>query len=110
MNDDPREPDGANDDHPQTIKAEPLPEVRGGAMFQQPPESANEDEPVREKASPLGPAHASLGEDAELARRHAGRTPTMGEAIGSSAGRDVESGTPGDKGDLGGGDPQKVGS
>ena len=64
----------------------------------------------REQASPIGGAQSQLSEgDAEAVRRHAGGGHSIGDAIGSSAGLDTGSGTPGDKGDFGGGDPQKVG-
>ena len=46
--------------------------------------------------------------DAEAVRRHAQGGRTIGDSE-RSAGLDVGSGTPGDTGDLGGGDPQKVG-
>jgi hypothetical protein len=99
-------------DHPQTIKNEPSAHGSDAALFKQQQERAQEqaddENAPAQAASPLGDAQSELGEDAEAIRRHAHGGRSMGDAIGSSAGRDIGSGTPGDSGDLGGGDPQKV--
>ena len=104
-------------DHPQTIKNEP--DARdvsgsGGALFTEQQERAQDhagDEgEIGQPPAPLGDTQSTLDDDdAEAIRRHAHGARSMGDAIGSSAGRDIGSGTPGDSGDLGGGDPQKVG-
>jgi hypothetical protein len=103
-------------DHPQTIKNEP--DARGSdagadaALFKQQQERAQEhsddENAPSQQASPLDDLQSALGDDAEAIRRHAHGGRSMGDALGSSAGRDVGSRTPGDSGDLGGGDPQKV--
>ena len=93
----------AEEDHPQTIKNEP--DARGSATFKQPPPKPAQS--VREEASPLGPGATAQG-DAELARQHVGRAETIGDAIGGGPGLDIGSGTPPDRGDLGGGDSANV--
>ena len=102
-------------DHPQTIKGEgdargsDAPAVDESGASAGGGGAGTSTTSSSEQASPLGDAQSQLSEgDAEAVRRHAGGR-TMGDSIGSSAGLDVGSGTPGDKGDLGGGDPQKVG-
>ena len=58
------------------------------------------DDRIAAEAAALGSADGSIADAAGV-----GGTldATMGDAIGALAGRDVGSGTPGDKGDLGGG-------
>jgi hypothetical protein len=115
----------ATRDHPQTIKGEgdargsDAPAIGGGAEAGGEDQAATDESGASagggaasssEQASPLGDAHSQLSEgDAEAVRRHAGGGRSLGDSIGSSAGLEVGSGTPGDTGDLGGGDPQKVG-
>ena len=59
------------------------------------------DQAIAREIEALGPADGSLA-DAAGVGGGAGAT-TMGDAIGAAAGMDIGSGTPGDKGDLGGG-------
>lgn len=100
--DDPRK--HGDDDHPQTIKGEP--DARGATLFRKhvvPPHH----EPLREEASPI-PAKTLLGDVEDAARAHATDAETIGDAVGSGPGRDVGSGSPPDRGELGGGDPPVV--
>ncbi|HEY8591539.1 MAG TPA: hypothetical protein VIL42_01595 [Sphingomicrobium sp.] len=101
-------------DHPQTIDNEPLDEVRGGAMSSEQQDSrGGGDSSAQEVPSgegEAGPADQVLSEgDAEAVRAQAQGGRTIGDSIHGGAGLDQGSGTAGDKGDLGGGDPQKVG-
>jgi hypothetical protein len=64
------------------------------------PGVAGKDAEIVAEASALGSADGAL---ADAAGAGGGGGTTMGDAVGGSAGRDVGSGTPGDKGDLGGG-------
>lgn len=68
-----------------------------------------EDSEIAGEASALGSADGALADAADPARPRQDGTPTMGEAVGSGAGRgEPGSGTPGDHGDLGGADPMKI--
>lgn len=58
---------------------------------------------VAAEAAALGTADGSLADAAGL---HAPGGTTMGDAL-RSPGRDIGSGTPRDKGELGGGDPKR---
>jgi hypothetical protein len=60
------------------------------------------DQAIAREIEALGPVDGSLADAASGDAGGAGST-TMGDAIGSAAGIDVGEGTPGDKGDLGGG-------
>ena len=93
-----------SEDHPQTIKSEP--DSRGGsAMFREQQEQANgADGELEERPE----AQNQDGAD-EVPPDHVEGARTIGDAVGSSAGHDVGAGTPGDQGDLGGGDAQIVG-
>lgn len=63
------------------------------------------DSEIAAEAAVLGSADGALA-DAAGGGGGAGTAPSMGEAIGSGAGRgEPGSGTPGDRGELGGGDP-----
>jgi hypothetical protein len=93
----------ANDDHPQTIKAET--DARGSALFRKRPE-AGSDEPLREDATAL-PADA-LGEVEEAARRDSAGAETIGDALASSRGEKIGSGTQPDENALAGGEPPTV--
>jgi hypothetical protein len=65
------------------------------------PGTAGTDSEIVAEAAALGSADGALADAAGVGG--GGNVTTMGEAIGSSAARDVGSGTPGEKGDLGGG-------
>ena len=95
----------ANDDHPQTIKAEP--DARGSALFRHPPHPPH-DEPLREEASPLGLGQQALGRRPEQERHDLPAGETIGDAIGSGPGIAVGSGIGPDRGELGGGDPPEA--
>lgn len=103
----------SGNDHPQTIKNEPAAGGSSAALFKEQQERAQDDasgeNAPAEQASPLAAARSAPGDDAEAIRRHAHGGRSIGDAIGGSAGRDIGSGTPGDSGELGGGDPQKTG-
>jgi hypothetical protein len=119
-------------DHPQTRKGEP--DARGSAEWRedvvdpensgerseeqraeqgdQPIWKTGEEEDAREHAlnaekrgSGETETVAELADEAEAVRKQAVGARTGGEALGSGAGRNVGSGTPGDKGDLGGRSP-----
>lgn len=68
------------------------------------PGVAGEDSEVVAEAAALGSSDGSLADAAGLTSMDG---TTMGEAIGSGAGRDVEGGTPGGRGETGGGDPNR---
>ncbi len=60
------------------------------------------DEQVARDAAALGSADGSL---ADAAGASGAAAPTIGDALHGGAGRDIGSGTPGDRGELGGGAP-----
>lgn len=69
------------------------------------PGIAGEDSKAVSEISALGSADGTL---ADLSGNGGSGGPTLGEAIGASAGSgDVGSGTPGDRGETGGGDPNR---
>ena len=94
-------------DHPQTIKGEDdARRADAPATDESGASSGGGASEQREEASPLGNAHSQLSaDDAEAVRRHAQGGRSIGGSI-RSTGLDVGAGTPSDKGDLGGGDPQ----
>jgi hypothetical protein len=61
------------------------------------------DEQAARDAAALGSADGSLADAAGVGSGAA--APTMGDAVGGGAGRDIGSGTPADRGELGGGAP-----
>ena len=85
-------------DHPQTTHLEPdARRADTGAGAGDPGEDP-------EQALPLGDATPKLSEgETEAVSRHARGFRTIGESVGSGAGLQTGSGTPADKGDLGGG-------
>jgi len=64
------------------------------------PGIAEEDAEIVSEASALGSSDGALADAAGIGGAGG---PTMGEAVGSGPGRDIASGTPGDRGELGGG-------
>jgi hypothetical protein len=84
----------ANDDHPQTIKNES--DARGSAGSQQQPPRY---ESLREEASAV-----PLRDENGQIRHDIGAGETIGDALRNGAGLGVGSGTPSDRGELGGGD------
>jgi hypothetical protein len=68
------------------------------------PGIAGEDAEVVSKIAALGSADGALADAAGVGGSGG---PTMEEAIGASAGSDIGSGTPGDRGETGGGDPNR---
>ena len=107
MNDDDKWRDDSGNDHPQTIDAEPLEQTRSARLLE---EQERERSAGAEASDESGSEEAILSKgDEDAIRRQTQGAHSMGDAIGGSAGYNPGSGTPGDKGDLGGGDPQKVG-
>ena len=85
-----RDTNSAEQDHPQTIKLED--DARGGSeTFKHVPEPPRY-ETERGEASAI-PMDAELGEDAEAVRRQAAGAETIGDAVGGGPGRDVGTGT-----------------
>lgn len=84
------DPEGGAPDGPSTPRMDSL--------------AARTDSEIAAEAGALGPADGSLADAAGLGGGE--RPATMGEAIGSGAGRgEPGSGGPSDRGELGGGDP-----
>ena len=67
------------------------------------------DAEIAEEAGALGPADGSLA-DALSGGRDPNAGASIGESLGGAGRADAGSGTPGDRGELGGGDPMRDGT